>query len=123
MLAWFEEVLGSREHREKEFPGRRRQGLFISKFSPGTVGRGSVMQILGARSCGGAPPTRCPHPRRMRLSLPRHDLLGEERWPNSQRRGARSLFLNELLLSGRNDQTIDNIQRTMRAYFESGSDG
>ena len=26
------------------------------------------------------------------------------------------------LLSGRNDQTIDNIQRIMRAYFESGSD-
>ena len=26
-------------------------------------------------------------------------------------------------LSGRNDQTIDNIQRTMRAYLESGSDG
>ena len=25
-------------------------------------------------------------------------------------------------LSGRNDQIIDNIQRTMRAYFESGSD-
>ena len=25
-------------------------------------------------------------------------------------------------LSGSEDQTIDNIQRTMRAYFESGSD-
>ena len=25
-------------------------------------------------------------------------------------------------LSGSNDQTIDNIQRTMRACFESGSD-
>ena len=25
-------------------------------------------------------------------------------------------------LSGSNDQTIDNIQRTLRAYFESGSD-
>ena len=25
-------------------------------------------------------------------------------------------------LSGRNDQTIDNTQRTMRAYLESGSD-
>ena len=24
-------------------------------------------------------------------------------------------------LSGRNDQIIDNIQRTLRAYFESGS--
>ena len=26
------------------------------------------------------------------------------------------------LFSGSNDQTIDNIQRTLRAYFESGSD-
>ena len=26
-------------------------------------------------------------------------------------------------LLGRNNQTIDNIQKTMRAYFESGSDG
>ena len=25
-------------------------------------------------------------------------------------------------LSGSNDQTIDNIQRTLRVYFESGSD-
>ena len=25
-------------------------------------------------------------------------------------------------LSGSKDQTIDNIQRTLRAYFESGSD-
>ena len=25
-------------------------------------------------------------------------------------------------LSGRNDQIIDNIQNTLRAYFESGSD-
>ena len=25
-------------------------------------------------------------------------------------------------LSGSNDQTIDNIQRTLRAYLESGSD-
>ena len=25
-------------------------------------------------------------------------------------------------LSGRNDQTIDNIQRTLRAFSESGSD-
>ena len=25
-------------------------------------------------------------------------------------------------LSGSNDQIIDNIQRTLRAYFESGSD-
>ena len=25
-------------------------------------------------------------------------------------------------LSGSNDQTTDNIQRTLRAYFESGSD-
>ena len=77
------------------------------------------------------------HPQ-VRISLPRHDLLGEERWLISQRR-ARSLFLSGLLfglicigiqrvyihkaqsLSGHNDQTTDNIQRTMRAYSESGS--
>ena len=70
---------------------------------------------------------------------PRHDLLGEERQPISQRRRTLSLFLTGLLLcliciriqgihvkahqslSGSNDQTIDNIQRTMRTYSESGS--
>ena len=31
--------------------------------------------------CGGALPARPPWPPRMRISLPRHDLLGEERWP------------------------------------------
>ena len=35
---------------------------------------------------------------RMRISLPRHDLLGEEGWLISQRRRAKSLFLNGLLL-------------------------
>ena len=34
----------------------------------------------------------------IRISLPRHELLGEERWPISQRRRAKSLFLNGLLL-------------------------
>ena len=34
----------------------------------------------------------------MRISLPRHDLLGEERWLISERRRAKSLFLNGLLL-------------------------
>ena len=89
--------------------------------------------VLGAQS---AEPR---HPPRMRISLPRHDLLGEERWPISQMRRARSLVLSGLLLglicigvqgihickaqqslSGSNDQTIDNIQRTLRAYFEAG---
>ena len=41
-------------------------------------------------------PSCCPP--RMRISLPRHDLLEEERWPVSQRRRARSLFFNGLLL-------------------------
>ena len=48
--------------------------------------------------CGGAPPTGHPQPPRMRISLPRHELLGEERWLISQRRRAKSLFLNGLLL-------------------------
>ena len=34
----------------------------------------------------------------MRISLPRHDLLGEEKWLISQRRRTRKLFLNGLLL-------------------------
>ena len=78
-----------------------------------------------------------PPPTWMRVSLPRPDLLGEERWLISQRRRARSLFLNVLLsgsicigiqvklikssLSGSEDQTIDNKQRTLRAYSESGA--
>ena len=49
---------------------------------------------------GGAPPTELPplRPPPMRISLPRQDLLGEERWPISPRRRALSLFLNGLLL-------------------------
>ena len=72
----------------------------------------------------GAVPTEAhPHPPWMRISLPRHDLLGEEIWPISQRRRALSQFLNGLSigfnlhrntgkahqsLSGSKDQTIDN---------------
>ena len=85
---------------------------------------------------------RRPRPQlpQMRISLPRHDLLGEETWPVSQRRRARSLFLKyrayvcvyicvcvciqihsraHQSLSGSNDQTI---KRILRVYFESGSD-
>ena len=86
--------------------------------------------------CGGAPPAGPPSPPPAAMSVPRHDLLGEERWLISQRRRAKSLFLNGLLLgfilhrntgkahqslSGSKDQTIDNKQRTLRAYSESGS--
>ena len=49
-------------------------------------------------TCEGAPPAEPPWPPQMRISLPRHDLLGEERWPISQRKRAKSLFLNGLLL-------------------------
>ena len=85
---------------------------------------------------GSAHRAPCPQPPQMRISLPRQDLLGEERWLISQRRRAKSLFLNGLLLgfilhrnigkahqslSGSKDQTIDNKQRTLRAYSESGS--
>ena len=82
----------------------------------------------------GALPAGLPRPPQMRISLPGHDLLGEERWPISQRRRAKSLFLNGFLLgsfcigiqahqslSGSKDQIIDNKQRTLRAYSESGS--
>ena len=48
--------------------------------------------------CGGSSRTS-PELPKMRVSLPRHDLLAEERWPISQRRRAKSLFLHRLLLS------------------------
>ena len=72
----------------------------------------------------------------MRINLPRHDLLGEERltslleekglepvpqWAfiglNLHRNTGRKTHQS---LLGSNDQ-IENIQRTMRAYSESGS--
>ena len=55
----------------------------------------SVVRIL----CGAAPPAGPLWAPWMRVSLPRHDLLGEGRWLISQRRRAKSLFLNGLLLS------------------------
>ena len=79
----------------------------------------------------------------MRISLPRHDLLsawgGGEGASLSEEKGFKPLsqwtFIGFSLhrntgcihkahqsLSGSNDQTIDNIQRTMRAYSESESD-
>ena len=39
-----------------------------------------------------------PHTPWMRINLPRHDLLGEERWLISQSGKARNLFLNGILL-------------------------
>ena len=83
-------------------------------------------------------PVELPRLLRMRISLPRHDLLGEERWPISQRRRTLSLFLNGLLLglvgtgiqgiyskahpslSGSNDQTIGNIKRTIGLILSQG---
>ena len=72
----------------------------------------------------------------MRISLLRQDLLGEERWLISKENGQEPfpqwVFIGFKLhrntghickaqsLSGSNDQIIDNIQRTLRAYFESG---
>ena len=41
---------------------------------------------------------RACHPPIMKISLLRHDLLGEERWLISPRRRSKSLFLNGLLL-------------------------
>ena len=55
----------------------------------------SVVRIIP----GAAPPTRLLWAPWMRIRLPRHDLLGEGRWLISQRRRAKSLFLNGLLLS------------------------
>ena len=58
----------------------------------------SEQECGGSSVVGGALPTPPHHPPRMRISLPRHDLLGEERWLISQRRRAKSFFLNGLLL-------------------------
>ena len=84
----------------------------------------------------GALPAGSPWQPGMRVSLPRHDLLGKERWPISQRKRAKSLFLQWAFIgfnlhrntgkahhsfSSSKDQTIDNKQRTLRAYSESGS--
>ena len=91
---------------------------------PGTPRRLSLLLGGGALS-------------QMRINLPRHDLLGEKRltclseekglepvshWAfigfnlhrNTERKSQQSL-------SGSNDQGIDNIKRTIRAYSESGS--
>ena len=55
--------------------------LLLSKFISALVGE----------LCPPCPPW-------MKISLPRNDLLGMERWPISHRRRAKSLFLNGLLL-------------------------
>ena len=73
-------------------------------------------------------------------TLPRHDLLGAKRLASlSEEKGLEHLFPWVFIgfslhrntghihkvhqsLSVSNDQTIDNTQRTMRAYSESGSD-
>ena len=55
-------------------------------------------EIKRMEACGGALPAEHPCPPRMKISLSRHDLLGKERWPISQRRRARNLFLSGLLL-------------------------
>ena len=76
----------------------------------------------------------------MKINLPRHDLLGEEKWLdltkekdqepvpqlafigfNLHRNIGHTSKAHQSLL-GRNDQIIDNIQRTLRAYSESRSD-
>ena len=49
------------------------------------------------KRCGEAPPAGPSLLPQMRISLPRHDLLGKERWLIAQRRRARNLFLNGLL--------------------------
>ena len=86
--------------------------------------------------CGGSLPTWPPWPPQMRISLARHDLLGEERIADlSKEKGQEPFpqwaFIGFNLhrntgkvhqsLSGSKDQTIDNKQRTLRALSESGS--
>ena len=73
----------------------------------------------------------------MRISLPRHDLLGEERIADLSKEKGQGPFPQWAFigfslprntgkahqsLSGSNDQGTGNIQRTIRAYSVSGSD-
>ena len=94
----------------------------------------------GASSSGGLCPQSSPGPPQTRIILPKHDLLGEEMLTSlSEEKGLDPVpqwaFIGFSLhrntghickahqsLSVSNDQTIDNIQRTMRVYSESGSD-
>ena len=56
------------------------------------------LRIMNYKTVGELHAAELSWPPRMRISLPRHDLLREERWPNSQRRRTLNLFLNGLLL-------------------------
>ena len=89
----------------------------------------------GSAHRASAPP---PQPPWMRISLARQDLLEEEGWPHllkekgqetvpqwafigfNLHRNTRHIHKAHQSFSGSNDQTIDNIQRTMRAYSEQG---
>ena len=77
-----------------------------------------LMAVWGSFAC------RAPSSLRMRISLRRHDLLGEERWPISKEKGQeplpqwtfiwfslhRNIGKAHQSLSGSKDQTINNIQ-------------
>ena len=94
----------------------------------------NMNRVWGAPPAEPAPPHPRPRPPQMRISLPRHDLLevanlSEEKglepvpqWAFIGFNLNRNTGEDHQSLSGSNDQTIDNIQRTMRAYSKSGSD-
>ena len=97
------------------------------------------MTLLKNSYVGGLRVQSSPRSLRMRISLPRHDLLGEKRLTSlSEEKGFELLsqcaFIGLSLLrntgcihkahqslSGSTDQGIDNIQRIIRAYSESES--
>ena len=76
------------------------QVIAVLHQQQGTVpeGSGAGASFMEKWQERGALPAEPPRPPWIRISLPRHDLFGEERWPISERRRARSLFLNGLLL-------------------------
>ena len=91
---------------------------------------------LKSNLCQGALLAEAPCPPQMRISLPRLDLLGEKRWPISQKEKDQEPFPQWAFigfnlhrntgkahqsLSGSKDQIIDNEQRILRAYSELGS--
>ena len=98
-----------------------------------------IVPLLGMFNMGELHPAKLCQPSQIRISLPRHNLLGEKRLTSlSEENGLKPLsqwaFIGFSLhrntghickahqsLSGSNDQGIDS-QRIIRTYSESGSD-
>ena len=76
----------------------KRVHLFILEVEIKRVLQRRMRLNLNYWGWGSAHRAHSPWLPQMKINLPRHDLLGEERWPISQRRRTKSLFLDGLLL-------------------------